>query len=54
MKYMTLSKRIKTIQEEVKLLNDIEKRTPDIDEKIKKYEKGELERRESVIDELIR
>ena len=49
-----LSKRIKTIQEEVKLLNDIEKRTPDIDEKIKKYEKGELERRESVIDELIR
>ncbi len=49
-----LSKRIKTIQEEVKLLNDIEKRTPDIDEKIKKYEKEELERRESVIDELIR
>ena len=49
-----LSKRIKTIQEKVKLLNDIEKRTPDIDEKIKKYEKEELERRESVIDELIR
>ena len=49
-----LSKRIKTIQEEVKLLNDIEKRTPDIDEKIKNYEKKEIERRESVIDELIR
>ena len=49
-----LSKRIKVIQEEVKLLNDIEKRTPDIDEKIKNYEKKEIERRESVIDELIR
>ena len=49
-----LSKRIKVIQEKVKLLNDIEKRTPDIDEKIKNYEKKEIERRESVIDELIR
>ena len=49
-----LSKKINPIQEEVRLLKNIEKRTPSLEQKIKDFESKEKERKESDINEFIK